>query len=84
MSIFQRNHITVVGNGSRTMLLAHGYGCDQIMWRYLVPAFQDAYRVVLFDHVGAGKSDSSQYSRLKYGTLEGYAWRSLMPCPEHP
>jgi sigma-B regulation protein RsbQ len=73
MSILQRKHITVVGNGSRTMLLAHGYGCDQIMWRYLVPAFQDAYRVVLFDHVGAGKSDSSQYSRLKYGTLEGYA-----------
>jgi sigma-B regulation protein RsbQ len=43
------------------------------MWRYFVPAFQDDYRIVLFDHVGAGKSDISQYSREKYGTLQGYA-----------
>ncbi len=55
------------------MLLAHGYGCDQIMWRYVVPAFQRDFRVVLFDHVGAGKSDIAQYSREKYGTLQGYA-----------
>jgi sigma-B regulation protein RsbQ len=43
------------------------------MWRYVAPAFQDRYRVVLFDHVGAGRSDISQYSRQKYGTLDGYA-----------
>ena len=55
------------------MLLAHGYGCDQLMWRFLVPAFQDDYRLVLFDYVGAGKSDLSQYNREKYGTLRGYA-----------
>jgi len=55
------------------MLLAHGYGCDQLMWRFLVPAFQDDYRLVLFDYVGAGKSDLSQYNREKYGTLCGYA-----------
>jgi len=55
------------------MLLAHGYGCDQAMWRFLVPAFQDDYRLVLFDYVGAGKSDLSQYNREKYGTLDGYA-----------
>ena len=55
------------------MLFAHGYGCDQIMWRYFVPAFENDYRIVLFDHVGAGKSDLSQYSREKYGTLQGYA-----------
>ena len=73
MSIFERNNVTITGTGSKTMLLAHGYGCDQIMWRYLVPAFQDEYRVVLFDHVGAGKSDLSQYNREKYGTLDGYA-----------
>jgi sigma-B regulation protein RsbQ len=55
------------------MLLAHGYDCDQLMWRFLVPAFQDDYRLVLFDYVGAGKSDLSQYNREKYGTLRGYA-----------
>src|ERR1700685_342977 len=73
MSIFRRNNINVVGTASKTMLLAHGYGCDQIMWRYLVPSFQNDYRIVLFDHVGAGKSDLSHYSREKYGTLDGYA-----------
>lgn len=55
------------------MLLAHGYGCDQIMWRFLAPAFQNDYRVVLFDHVGAGKSDLTSYSRERYATLDGYA-----------
>jgi len=73
MSVFQRNNINIVGNGSKTMLLAHGYGCDQNMWRFLTPAFVDDYRVVLFDLVGAGKSDLSQYSREKYAVLKGYA-----------
>lgn len=73
MSIFRRHNINIVGSGAKTMLLAHGYGCDQIMWRFLVPAFQNDYRIVLFDHVGAGKSDLSQYSRERYGTLDGYA-----------
>lgn len=73
MSIVQRHNINILGSGSRTILFAHGYGCDQVMWRFLVPAFLDEYRVVLFDHVGAGKSDLSSYSRGKYGTLDGYA-----------
>lgn len=55
------------------MLFAHGFGCDQNMWRYVTPAFEDEYQVVLFDHVGAGKSDLSAYSKEKYATLEGYA-----------
>jgi sigma-B regulation protein RsbQ len=73
MSITQRNNINIVGNGNKTMVLAHGYGCDQIMWRFLTPEFQDQYRIVLFDHVGAGKSDLSAYNRQKYSTLNGYA-----------
>ena len=73
MSVAKRHNINIIGNGSKTMVLAHGYGCDQIMWRLLTPGFQDEYRVVLFDHVGAGKSDLSAYSRQKYATLDGYA-----------
>jgi sigma-B regulation protein RsbQ len=73
MSVAQRNNINIAGKGERTILLAHGYGCDQVMWRFIVPAFKDNYRVVLFDHVGAGKSDLGQYNREKYGTLNGYA-----------
>ena len=74
MSIFQRNNIKVVGEGARgTIVFAHGYGCDQVMWRFLTPAFEKDYRVVLFDHVGAGKSELSHYRREKYGSLGGYA-----------
>ena len=73
MIIHHRNNINIRGSGSPTMVLAHGFGCDQNMWRYVVPAFTDQYRVVLFDHVGSGKSDLSQYSRQKYDKLDGYA-----------
>jgi len=73
MSIFHRHNIKIVGKGRKTILFAHGYGCDQVMWRFLVPAFQDSYRVILFDHVGAGQSDISSYTRDKYGNLGGYA-----------
>jgi sigma-B regulation protein RsbQ len=73
MSIYQRNNINVTGSGIKTMVLAHGFGCDQHMWRFVVPAFQDEYRIVLFDHVGAGKSDLTQYRREKYDSLQGYA-----------
>jgi sigma-B regulation protein RsbQ len=73
MSIFRRNNVNIVGSGTKTMLFAHGYGCDQNMWRFVVPAFENEYRIVLFDHVGAGKSDSTQYRHEKYGNLQGYA-----------
>jgi sigma-B regulation protein RsbQ len=73
MSISERHNINIVGGGSKTIVFAHGYGCDQAMWRFLVPAFRDSHRIVLFDHVGAGKSDLSQYSRERYGSLNGYA-----------
>jgi sigma-B regulation protein RsbQ len=73
MSLSHRNNIHIAGTGPKTMMLAHGFGCDQQMWRFLVPAFQRDYRIVLFDHVGAGQSDLSQYRRDKYSTLQGYA-----------
>ena len=59
MSILDRNHVNVSGQGARAMIFAHGYGCDQNMWRLVAPAFERDYRVVLFDYVGAGKSDLS-------------------------
>lgn len=62
------------------MLFAHGFGCDQNMWRYVAPAFEATHRVVLFDHVGAGQSDITQYQRDRYGTLNGYATDVLEIC----
>lgn len=56
-----------------TIVFAHGFGCDQSMWRFLVPAFANRFRVLTFDLVGSGGSDLSAYDRTKYGTLHGYA-----------
>ena len=64
------------------MLFAHGFGCDQNMWRLVAPRFEDRYRVVLFDHVGAGGSDASAYDPDRYATLDGYADDVLTLCRE--
>jgi sigma-B regulation protein RsbQ len=61
------------GIARRAMVFAHGFGCDQNMWRFVAPAFEKDFRIVLFDHVGAGGSDLSAYSRDKYSSLRGYA-----------
>jgi sigma-B regulation protein RsbQ len=71
--ILNRNNVQVCGNGERAMMFAHGFGCDQHMWDAVAPAFESDFRVVLFDHVGAGRSDLSAYSSEKYGSLAGYA-----------
>jgi sigma-B regulation protein RsbQ len=55
------------------MLFAHGFGCDQNMWRFVAPEFEDTHRVVVFDYVGAGQSDWAAYSRERYDSLQGYA-----------
>jgi sigma-B regulation protein RsbQ len=73
MNVVQRNNVGVSGTGGQAMVFAHGFGCDQNMWRFVAPAFESSHRVVLFDHVGAGRSDVASYDREKYGTLEGYA-----------
>jgi len=55
------------------MMFAHGFGCDQNMWRFVEPAFESEFRTILFDHVGAGGSDLKAYDKTKYSALEGYA-----------
>ena len=75
-----RNNVVIRGHGTQPMLFAHGFGCDQSMWRFVTPAFEDDYRIVLFDYVGSGKSDWSAYDPQRYGTLEGYAQDVLEIC----
>jgi sigma-B regulation protein RsbQ len=83
MPVAARNNVRLSGrSGAQPMLFAHGFGCDQNMWRHVVPAFEDEYRIVLFDHVGAGGSDLSAYDRRKYGSLQGYADDVLELCRE--
>jgi sigma-B regulation protein RsbQ len=68
-----RNNVTIAGAGERSMMFAHGFGCDQNMWTEVARSFEQDFRTVLFDHVGAGRSDLSTYDADKYGSLDGYS-----------
>ena len=79
-SVLSRNNVNQTGEGA-PLVFAHGYGCDQGVWRHVAKAFPD-HRVILFDHVGSGRSDLSAYSRFKYRTLQGYAQDLVELCEE--
>ena len=81
MRVAQRHHVAESGVPYvRPMVFAHGFGCDQSMWRFVAPAFEADHRVVLFDHVGAGGSDLSAYDPQRYASLDGYADDVLEIC----
>lgn len=83
MSIHRRNNIRVTGRtAGRTVVLVHGFGCDQNMWRLVEPALAEDVRVVLFDYVGAGRSDLSAWQEDRYSSLEGYARDVVEVCEE--
>ncbi|MEV6549850.1 alpha/beta fold hydrolase [Streptomyces sp. NPDC051597] len=83
MDIRSRNNVTVTGRmDGRVLLLAHGFGCDQNMWRLVLPALAAEYRVVLFDYVGSGRADASAWDERRYSSLEGYARDVLEVCEE--
>ncbi|MDQ3488639.1 MAG: alpha/beta hydrolase [Acidobacteriota bacterium] len=75
-----QNSVVFKGTGTRPIMFSHGFGCDQNMWRYVVPRFEADYRVVLFDHIGAGGSDLTAYDDRRHGSLEGYAEDVLEIC----
>lgn len=83
MDLVARHNVTVVGRpDGQPMVFAHGYGCDQNMWRFVAPRFADRYKVVLFDHVGAGGSDLAAFDAARYASLDGYARDVLDICGE--
>ncbi|WP_345771626.1 alpha/beta fold hydrolase [Geodermatophilus sabuli] len=83
MSVVLRNRVRSIGVAEgRPMVFAHGFGCDQEMWRFVAPEFAVDHRVVLFDHVGSGQSDLSAYDPEKYGSLDGYAADVVEICRE--
>jgi sigma-B regulation protein RsbQ len=82
MSVVLRNNVKIFGSGTIPFVFAHGYGCDQNMWRFVAPAFQDKYKIVLYDHVGFGKSDLTAFQPTKYSDLNGYAQDLIEICNE--
>ncbi|MEU6479078.1 alpha/beta hydrolase [Streptomyces sp. NPDC047017] len=83
MDVRRRNNVLVTGPAEgRVVVLAHGFGCDQNMWRLLVPALAERYRLVLFDYVGSGGSDLSAWDEERYSSLDGYAQDVVDICRE--
>ncbi|WP_035803630.1 alpha/beta fold hydrolase [Kitasatospora mediocidica] len=87
MDIRRRNNVTLTGpeggeGDGPVVVLAHGFGCDQNMWRLILPALARHHRVVLFDYVGSGASDLSAWSEQRYSSLEGYAQDVVEVCDE--
>jgi sigma-B regulation protein RsbQ len=71
--ILERHNARLGGASGKTMMFAHGFGCDQNMWRFVAPAFEDRFRTLLFDHAGAGGADPSAYDLERHSSLDGYA-----------
>lgn len=73
IDVLVRNNVKVFGKGKQPIVFAHGFGCDQDMWKYIVPHFEENYQIILFDYVGSGESQLEYYSSEKYSDLHGYA-----------
>lgn len=73
VDVLRRLNVQIRGSGSETLMFAHGFGCDQRLWRFVAPRFEATHRVVLFDLVGSGASDPDAYDDQRHGSLQGYA-----------
>ncbi len=80
MSVLKRNNINIIGEGTKVLLLAHGFGCDQNAWNRMKNFFTQDYKLVLLDFVGAGKSDIASYNPQKYSSLDGYVEDIIEIC----
>lgn len=80
--ILKRNNVTVKGSGEKTIFFAHGFGCDQNSWKYIEANFAADHKIVLFDYVGAGRSDLKEYDAKKYDSLQGYSSDVIEICNE--
>lgn len=79
-NILLRNNVKITGHGTQPMIFAPGFGCDQTVWKEITRAFEQDYRIILFDYVGMGNSDITAYSKEKYSSLTGYAQDILDVC----
>ncbi len=81
-NVLKRNNVNVLGDGSKVLLFAHGFGCDQNAWNRIRKYFDKNYKIVLIDFVGAGKSDLATYDFNKYDSLDGYVTDVIEICDE--
>ena len=81
-SVYERHNVRVLGSLGPPLIFAHGFGSEQRAWRHQVAAFKDHYQIILFDHVGCGRSDFNAYNATRYGSIRGYAEDLLELCEE--
>lgn len=72
-AVIRRHAVSLSGSGEQTLVFAHGFGCEQTVWSGIAPAFELGYRVLLFDHAGAGRSDPQLYNPERHQSLYAYA-----------
>ncbi|GER25704.1 karrikin insensitive 2 intermediate 2 [Striga asiatica] len=72
-SIEAAHNVHILGSGDTTVVLGHGFGTDQSVWKFLVPDLVDDNRVLLYDNMGAGTTNPESFDFQRYSTLEGYA-----------
>ena len=82
IDVLKRNNVNIIGKGDKVILFAHGFGCSQNAWKRIISSFAEEYKLVLFDYVGAGKSDISAYDNSRYNSLDGYAMDIIEICDE--
>lgn len=80
IDILKRNNVQILGQGEKTLLFGHGFGCDQQVWNETIADFEENYRVITFDYVGSGNSDKTAYTKERYSTLDGYKQDLLEIC----
>ncbi|XP_054808390.1 probable esterase KAI2 [Prosopis cineraria] len=73
----EAQNVKILGSGTRFIVLGHGFGTDQSVWKHLVPHLLDDFRVVLYDNMGAGTTNPDYFDFERYATLEGYAYDLL-------
>ncbi len=79
-NIVKRNNVKNFGEGKQPLVFAHGFGCDQNMWRFITPSFEKDYKIILFDYVGCGGSDLTAFNAERYASLHGYAQDIVEVC----
>ncbi|KAF9678572.1 hypothetical protein SADUNF_Sadunf07G0048600 [Salix dunnii] len=78
MGIVEEAHnVKILGSGEQVIVLAHGFGTDQSVWKHLIPHVVDEYKVILYDNMGAGTTNPDYFDFNRYSTLEGYAYDLL-------
>ena len=75
--LLEAHNVRVLGSGAPTVVLAHGFGTDQSVWKHLVPHLVSTHRVVLYDNMGAGTTNPDYFDFTRYATIEGYAYDLL-------